>query len=371
MPFRFRKEAIVASCCVLLSINSYADSDHGKTGINLTGDSDKSIRADGHAPVGVMGEHLHRQGEWMLSYRYGYRDMAGNRAGETELSPERIIADTINRFSGIAGQAANLRIVPTKTVIDLHLFGAMFAPADWLTLIAMGVYIEKSMEHVTFNGAGSGRIGTFTTKSSGIGDSKIAALIRLYDAGNHRIHLNAGLSLPTGSNEKRGDVLLPNGSVKNTRLPYPMQLGSGTVDLLPGVTYTGTLNRLAWGAQYKGTFRTGNDAGYSLGNKQNISGWFSYLWRPWISTSARLSYAHTGRIDGIDPHIVGPVQTADPDNAGGDIVTLHLGINLAGQSGITRGHRLAAEAGIPIHRDLNGLQLETDLTVIAGWQYAF
>ena len=29
-----------------------------------------SSRPDGHAPIGVMGEHTHEQGEYMLAYRY-------------------------------------------------------------------------------------------------------------------------------------------------------------------------------------------------------------------------------------------------------------------------------------------------------------
>jgi hypothetical protein len=27
-------------------------------------------RPDGHAPLGVMGDHRHASGEWMLSYRF-------------------------------------------------------------------------------------------------------------------------------------------------------------------------------------------------------------------------------------------------------------------------------------------------------------
>lgn len=26
-------------------------------------------RPDGHAPIGIMGDHYHKKGEWMLSYR--------------------------------------------------------------------------------------------------------------------------------------------------------------------------------------------------------------------------------------------------------------------------------------------------------------
>lgn len=367
-----KKEALVVSA-MLLCFNVSADVNHHDTGMALHNNGHSPIHAHGHAPIGVMGDHMHKKGEWMLSYRYMNMDMEGSRDGETELSPEAIIANTANRFFGAPMQPANLRIVPTQMTMEMHMFGAMYAPTDWLTLMLMTNYTEKSMDHVTFNGAGTARIGTFTTKTKGLGDTKIAGLFRLYDNGTHHIHLNAGLSLPTGSNTKRDDVLTPvaGGTISNVRLPYPMQLGSGTVDLLPGITYTGSVKNYNWGAQYMGTIRTGKDEGYSLGDKQEFTGWISYQWQPWISTSTRLSYSHTSQIDGIDPNIIGPVQTADPDNYGGDIVNLHFGVNLAGQNGQLRGHRIAAEVGIPLHRDLNGPQLETDLVLTAGWQYAF
>lgn len=363
----FKKKAAFAFGTLLFCTNVLAHD----VGIKLNNAGLKPVNSNSHAPIGVMADHMHHKGEWMLSYRYMYMDMEGNRIGETEVSPETIIATTANRFFGITGQPANLRIVPTKMTMDMHMFGAMYAPTDWLTLMLMGNYTEKSMDHVTFNGAGTARIGTFTAKSKGIGDTKINGMFRLYDSSLNHLHLNAGLSLPTGSNEKRGDALLPNNTIRNIRLPYPMQLSSGTVDLLPGLTYTGKLNQFSWGAQYMGTFRTGSDEGYSLGDKQEMTGWLSYQWRPWISTSSRLSYSHEGQIDGIDPNIVGPVQTADPDKYGGDIVNLMFGVNVAGQTGRLRGHRLAAEVGIPLHRDLNGPQLETDVIITAGWQFAF
>ena len=366
------KTTVISTVGVLLiSSQVYADVHHDSTGMVLNNDGMKPVRSDSHAPIGVMGDHMHNKGEWMLSYRYMYMDMEGNRDGETELSPEAIIANTVNRFFGTPGQPANLRIVPTEMTMEMHMFGAMYAPSDWLTLMLMTMYTEKSMDHITFNGPGTTRIGTFNTKSKGIGDTKIAGLIKLFDNKLHHFHLNAGLSLPTGANDKRDDILAPNGATLNVRLPYPMQLGSGTVDVLPGITYTGTLNSFRWGAQYMGTFRTGRDHGYSLGDKQDFTGWLSYQWKPWINTSTRVSYSHLGQIDGIDPSIIGPVQTADPDNYGGDIVNLYFGLNLAGQHGLMRGHRLAFEAGIPLHRDLNGPQMETDLTITAGWQYAF
>ena len=43
-------------------------------------------RPDAHAPIGVMGDHTHDKGEWMLSYRYMYMNMTGNRVGTDSVS---------------------------------------------------------------------------------------------------------------------------------------------------------------------------------------------------------------------------------------------------------------------------------------------
>jgi hypothetical protein len=363
--FLKKKTAIVFG--LLLSTNVLADADHHGAGMEYTSEGLSAVRSDSHAPIGVMGEHMHKEGEWMLSYRYQYMDMEGNRIGESEVSPDFIVSNVSNRFG-----TGNLRVVPTEMTMEMHMFGAMYAPTDWLTLMAMGMYMEKSMDHITYMGmTGTTVRGTFNTKARGLGDTKISGLIKLFNNGTHKVHLNAGFSLPTGQTNKRDDILRPDGLTPTVTLPYAMQLGSGTFDLLPGVTYSATIDKFSWGAQYMGTFRTGRDNGYSWGDKHEATSWLSYQWQPWISTSARLAYKHEDQIDGIDSRIALPVQTADPDNYGGDTVMINFGVNVAGQTGRLRGHRLAFEAGLPIHQDLNGPQMETDLVLTAGWQFAF
>lgn len=372
MRFNHNGKTLLAWVLLVSTQYLYADAGHGTAGINVNKDGLSPITADSHAPIGVMGDHMHHKGEWMLSYRYMYMEMEGNRIGKNSVSPETIATTVPNRFFGNPMQPPTLRVIPTSMDMEMHMLGAMYAPSDWLTLMVMAMYHEKTMDHITFaGGAGTTRLGTFTTRVSGIGDTRLSGMIRLYNDGIHHVHLNAGVSLPTGSTEETDDVLTPMGMRPTLRLPYPMQLGSGTYDLLPGITYTGKMDRYGWGAQYMGTIRTGSDNGYTLGDQHEINGWASYRWRPWISNSVRLSYMTLDTIDGIDPSIMAPVQTADPNNQGGDIVTLYLGLNIAGQEGWVRGHRLALEAGIPLHRDLNGPQLETDLTLTGGWQYAF
>ena len=63
----------------------------------------------------------------------------------------------------------------------------------------------------------------------------------------HKLHLNAGLSLPTGDIDEEDDVLAPTGMRPTLRLPYAMQLGTGTWDLLPGLTYNGNHHQWGWG----------------------------------------------------------------------------------------------------------------------------
>ena len=325
-----------------------------------------------HAPVGVMGDHVHDQGEWMLSYRFMHMDMQGNRLGADAIDPDRIATSIPNRFFGRPMQPPTLRIVPTRMSMQMHMFGAMYAPTRWLTLMAMGMYVEKEMDHITYmGGKGTARRGNFRVKTDGIGDTRLSGLIRMHDDGMHAVHLNAGISLPTGSNTKTHEILTPPGTRPTVRVPYAMQLGSGTYDLVPGITYNGHVEKWYWGGQYLGTFRTGADNGYSLGDRHELSAWLNYQWQPFISTALRVQFDTLESIDGIDPMIAGPVQTADPDNYGGDELKLNLGVNLMGQSGGLAGHRLAVELSLPLYRDLNGPQMETDWTVMAGWQYAF
>ena len=209
--------------------------------------------------------------------------------------------------------------------------------------------------------------GALSTESSGIGDSKFTGLIKLFDTGKHRAHAAIGISMPTGSTDETDAILTPMGGTPSPRLPYAMQIGSGTVDVLSGFTYVGGHQQFGWGGQCGGDIRTERDNGYRWGHKHQITGWLSYQPQPFITASMRVKYQSLGRIKGIDPRIAAPVQTADLDNYGGDMVNLLFGVNLVRQ----RGKRIAIEAGFPLLQDLNGPQMETDFILTAGVQVTF
>lgn len=329
-------------------------------------------RADGHAPIGVMGDHLHHKDGWMFSYRYMRMEMNGNRKGTNDLSPEQIATTEANRFFGITGQPPTLRVVPVEMNTDMHMFGMMYAPNDHITLMGMVPWLEKSMRHVTFQGAaGTTRLGEFTTKTSGLGDIKLSALIGLTESASSSWHAMLGVSLPTGSNTETGTILTPTNARPTVRLPYPMQLGSGTTDLLAGLTWKGHSTHYSWGAQYQATIRTGSDEGYSLGDEHKLSAWGAKLWTAGVSTSVRLSWLQQANIQGQDPNIVAPVQTADPARQGKQRLDLGLGANLLGTEGALKGHRLALEWSVPLYQKLDGPQLKSDWMLTLGYQLAW
>ena len=219
----------------------------------------------------------------------------------------------------------------------------------------------------------------FTTESDGVGDLKLSSLIKLYNHERHSFHLNVGFSLPWGSISETDVVPTPGVGFATGLMPYPMQLGSGTVDFLPGLTYLGQTEDWSWGAQVMGTVRLGrNSKNYSLGDSIESSTWIARRLNDTFSGSFRLKTSAWGNIDGADPRLgtlpipVGfGVPTADPGLRSGSRVDALLGANAYIRKGFLKGHRFAVEGGLPVYQYLRGPQLQTEWTLMVGWQYAF
>ena len=328
-----------------------------------------SIRADNHAPIGVMADHTHRAGEFMVSYRFMRMDMDGSRDGSDEVG----LLETLS-FPQVANPMMGLRVVPISMTMDMHMFGAMYAPSDRLTLAVMANYHDNEMDHITFQGMmGGTQLGRFTTASSGWGDVTASALIGLRESETSLTHVQLGLSLPMGSIDENAQVLTPMNTTPTLTLPYAMQLGSGTFDPIIGLTHV-MKPAMHWRVGVQGTAKLrfhDNDADYRLGDDVRGTAWVSYSPIASWSFSGRVEARSWGEIEGQDARITAPVQTADPANYGGETLYAGLGVNWAEQDGALRGHRFAAELNTPLHRDPNGPQLETDWTLTLGWQFAF
>lgn len=337
------------------------------------------VRADDHAPIGVSADHTHKKGEIMFSLRYMHMEMSGNQIGTDSISNEAIVTTIPNRFAGMPMQPPTLRLVPQSMAKDMVMLGAMYSPADWITLVAMLPYSERESNITTYAGpTGTTVLGDFQTNSKGIGDISAGAIFPLLgqkpatsDTGTE-LNLRAVVGMPTGSIDETGQTLSPMNTQPTMVMPYGMQSGSGTWDFKPALTLKQWAGKWSFGAQYAGTIRTGtNDNGYRLGDVHEGSLWASYLPAQWISLSGRVRAQSTGRIEGLNPNVMGPVQTANPDFSGGERMDLLGGVNFVATHGALAGHRLGIEIGAPIYQNVNGPQMTGDWMLTVGWQKAF
>jgi hypothetical protein len=311
-----------------------------------------------HAPIGVMGEHMHGKGEVMLSYRYMRMGMKGLREGDESISRGKVLQD--------------FDVTPTSMDMEMHMFGVMYAPIDKVTLMLMVPLVRLEMDHQ----AGNGR--TFTTRSDGVGDISATALVELWKNDGNKIHANLGLSFPTGSITEEDKLPAPGGFGPKTRLPYPMQTGSGSFEFLPGVTYDGHADVWSWGGQARGRIRLNdNHATYRVGDEYALTAWGALELSRWVSVSLRTEWTQNVNIRGregngrLDPNAPPTVPTKDPGRQARMRLDMLAGVNFIVPSGPLSGIRLGLEAGLPVYEYLDGPALETDWLMTAGLQYAF
>ena len=164
-------------------------------------------------------------------------------------------------------------------------------------------------------------------------------------------------------------------SLDGNTVGYGMQLGSGTWDFHPAITYLGQTENYSYGAQLGGILRIGdNDQGYTLGNRVEATLWGARKITDSLSASIKIDHTCEEEVDGehngLKPR-KGMSPSNHPDHQGRDLTSLGLGLNYYFQSGALKGHRIAAEWETPLDQKVNGVQLELDSTWTVGWQYAW
>ena len=329
-------------------------------------------RPDSHAPIMVMADHTHESGEWMLSFRQMRMKMEGMRSSETS----RASQDVFN---------ANYTVTPTRMTMEMTMLGVMYAPSDKMTLFAMLPYLDSSMDHEIFGMAAplislNDGSSTFTTGSSGWGDLKLGTLLPFYKSAGDKAHFGLSFGLPSGSIAETDLVPGPGGRVQR-QLPAPMQMGSGSMEFNPSITYISQKESWSYGAQAKADIRLNtNHHDYRLGNSLEASGWIASKLMDQLSISGRIAYKYSEKMSGtqsdlsFNPPFAPSRRTmtaAFSENYGGQRVDAAIGFNYFFNKGSASGNRIALEVVSPIFQDLNGLQLETKLTTILGWQYSW
>ena len=332
-------------------------------------------------PAGVMfGHMLDKPGKFMVGYRY----MRDTQA-DSMLQGTNAVADSsiVNLGCGSA-PIDKCFIVPKEMNMNMHMLDLMYAPTDWLNLMVMPQFVDMNMSmrqianpkdyHLDANGNKLSHITHHVEaghSTGGVGDTGMYALFKLWNESDQHLHLTLGTTAPTGSID---NMLRRNHQVDGGFNDYGMQLGSGTWDFKPNLTYTGRWDDWSWGAQVGGTHRLQdkNTSGYALGDLFQSTAWGSYNWFSWLSSSVRGVYTEQGKLKNQFNGLIQQLGPMDyPKNYGGRYWDVGFGLNAFVPTGKLVGNNLSVEWLQPVSTDVNGYQLNRDGALSATWNYMF
>ncbi len=324
------------------------------------------------SPAGVMNSHMmSNAGDFMVGYRFMYSRKAGDVLHGTNK------ASDIAVVNNACSQTQKCRFIQPYMDMNMHMINIMYAPTDWLNLMIMPQFVDMEMNLRELAGRPDAVFGVHEHTgigghaTGGVGDTSMSALFKLYDKEGHHLHLGLGVSAPTGDVDlKFRRIAREDQSIVH----FGMQLGSGTWDFLPNITYSGDNNDWAWGAQVNAAIRMEdkNDSGYRLGDSFQTTAWGSYKLTHWLSTSVRGVYSVQGSIKHDFNEFSSRTGPMDfPGNHGGRFWDIGFGLNASVPSGEFAGNSFGFEWLQPIQDDVNGYQIEREGALTASWSYAF
>tara|TARA_B100001057_G_scaffold66454_1_gene60188 strand:- start:1099 stop:2142 length:1044 start_codon:yes stop_codon:yes gene_type:complete len=324
-------------------------------------------QAIGHAPIGVMSDHMHKKGESMISLKTSYMKMRGNLLEGNSIANSEIL----NIDNPHSNSPSKLSVIPIEMSMKMLMLGGMYAPSDDVTLMFMTMFMDKSMNLNTYHAMMRNNIGSFNSSSSDLSDVSFSVLVNIDEKDKSRWHAEIGLKMSIGDENEKGKVLTPMNTNMEMLLPYGMQSGDGSTSLVIGFTNVYTLsNEHTFGNQIR-FLRNISSRDWRFGNKTYLDSWYQYSVSRNFSISSRLRFNHQQNISGFDSNIKAPVQTSITSNYGGFTSEVGLGFNFLTQIFPGSEDRLALELISPVINKKNGLQMKDTIQIVFGFQKSF
>jgi hypothetical protein len=360
-----RALASILLCVLQQSANAYVGLCCGKCGGNM--------------PMNIPGGGVPETHEFRLKISPMFMHMDGLRDGTDNVSSGDLLG------MPLVGGTPTGKFMAVPTEMDMTMLSATigYSFTDDFFAGAMLMWKDNDMD-MKFNSAMQAMTGRdgFTMKSEGIADTMLMAKYRLYTDDplipKSQTSLLFGLSVPTGSINQKNNRH-PLAIRQDEQVPYGMQLGSGTFDPTLGLLYQGSSSPLWWGADATYTARLyDNKRDYRLGDEFRLDLYGMYQlsynflvqlqlnghWQDNIG--GEMDEAKSGESGRVMPgNPASPYATPlwDPDNYGG--TQLFTTVGLQWQPAPL--HIVDLNVGLPLYRNLNGPQLETDYRVMLTW----
>lgn len=293
------------------------------------------------------GGHMHGKGMFMAQYKYQRMYMKDLMDSDNKLTAE-IAVDNRSGYP-------DYMMAPVDMTMDMHMLMLMYGVTDSVMLMAMGHYMSSTMGMLSDEGSNDATYVSSVMKSSGIADTVLSAFIKLSTQWNAKI----GWSIPTGSINVRGPMTHSSTfTEQGVKYPYGMQLGSGTHDLIPGISYADASGKINWKVDFDYTLRIGkNDSDYKRGNKLELKSQLGWDASKYFSVHGKLDLRSEGQIDGSDKDMnAGMSPAADAQNYGGIRLDTGLGVKL---NTADKMWGIGADFVMPVYQNLWGPQMRT------------
>ena len=297
-------------------------------------------------PAGIMRSHTHEEGYGMVMYNTSHNVLNG-------------VALNANYDESTKGMA-----------MGMDMFGGMYGFTDYFTLSGMISYMNMKMD------TQSATVGDRSHTVSGFGDTQIDGMFRVLSTDDHHLQLNIGAILPTGNVDAMHTMYANHGSGMHThkmKNAYNMQLGTGSLSLTPGISYTMNYEDVwQFGAQGNAVMRLhNNNNGYRFGDIYNITSWIGNDINDMVSVSGRLDYTSIGAIHGQDLQISQSMSALNvPGFTYREQLTLLAGVNV-NLYGAFHGTKIQAEIGTPLYQRIASGIPSNIFVINAGLQYTF
>lgn len=306
-------------------------------------------RPDTRPPVSAWWSEVLEEGSWAVGYRFRHLSYDGLRDSRDDVSS-----------SDVFGQGYDE--APEEMQVSTHTLEFIYGLREFTSVFLTMPFHTKDL-------SGDATAGELDQESSGLGDLILGVIHHCCstDAGG-KLLLHLGLGIPTGSIDEDGDA--PGGG--ETKLPFPMQLGTGTFNLHPGLYWIQTAETYTWGAGARWRVHLErNDEGYAPGDSGTIQAWVSKEISNDTIGILRLQTQLWGDYHGSDDELdVFENPLNDDERQGGARTDIFagLGIELGSEGSMSR---LDIEVGIPIDEWLDGPQLSNEWSLGLGWRYSF
>ncbi len=207
--------------------------------------------------------------KYSFSYAYYHYDMEGTSTANTK----------IYKF----GNAS----------VDLQLYTlTWFASPAWTVMTFIPV-IRNEVETI-YEPVARGLNLALTDKTEGLGDVRVMAMRPMIVSARYVSLFDVGFTVPTG---KTNESFTSNPS---QRASYNMQLGSGTPDLIGGLTSSHfTTKEWVQTVRVQYTERLGrNSQGWALGNELQANASSKYQLLSWLNTGAQFNFKNRDKVRG-------------------------------------------------------------------------